>query len=54
MGVLTCVREAATHANDATLSSFLWLEEAIVPGVWNMPYCWRSLAAEGQAQPLVS
>lgn len=25
-----CVREAASHADNAALSSFLWLEEAIV------------------------
>lgn len=54
-GVLMCVREAAARANNATLSSFLWLEGAAVPGVWNLPYCcWPSLASEGQAQPLVS
>lgn len=33
MGVLVCVQEAASHANNVALSSFLWLEEAIVLGV---------------------
>ena len=49
-----CVQEAASHANNVTLSSFLWLEEAIVLCVWTAFCCWRSPAPEGQPQPLVS
>lgn len=30
MGMLVCVQEAASHANNVTLSSSLWLEEPIV------------------------
>lgn len=41
-----CVQEAASHANNVALSSFLWLEEAIVLGVESAP--WSVFAGFGR------